>query len=197
MRTRHTQHAARPWKYAGLISVFVILIAAAGLIIGYLRGQIVWGIILMLPLVGYEVYRTAGETTRWASWAMLVLLIGSIVLIWFDINLDLSKILGTDSTIVAGQTVPLGDVKVVMPTLLGVCALILLIRTRGRYTRFLAGAIFIAAVVIVYQIDPIAVRSLIRQGLDRLISCVLIIKIEPLYKHIVQSMRILKPIVTV
>ncbi|MHB9033629.1 MAG: hypothetical protein ACYC6L_11345 [Anaerolineae bacterium] len=166
--TRHTQRAARPWKYAALISIICTIIAAAGILVGYLRGQLLWGLVLMLPLVGYEAYRTAGDTTRWASWAMLILLIASIILVWFNINLDLGKILGTTTTMVAGQTVPLGDVKMVMPALMGVCALILLIRTRGRYTKFMALVIFIASVVLVYQINPSAVSSLIRQGLNRL-----------------------------
>lgn len=166
--THTTQHSAKPWKYATLISIVVTLIAVAGLILAFMTGKVLWGIVLLLPTVAYEAYRTGGETTRWASWAMLILLLGTVALVVFNINYDLRNLLGQQQTTVAGQTVPLGDVKMVMPALMGVCALILLIRTRGRFTRWLALVIFVAAVVIVYQIDPLAMQELLRQGLRQI-----------------------------
>lgn len=167
-RTRTTQHGAKPWKYATLISIVVTVIAVIGLVLAFITGKVLWGIVLLLPTVAYEAYRTAGETTRWASWAMLILLVATVVLVVFGINYDLRALLGQQQTTVAGQVIPLGDVKMVMPALMGVCALILLIRTRGRYTKWLALVIFVAAVVIVYQIDPVAMRELLRQGLSRI-----------------------------
>lgn len=99
---------------------------------------------------------------------MLILLLGSIALVVFNINYDLRNLLGQQQRTEAGQTIPLGDVKMVMPALMGVFALILLIRTRGRFTKWLALVIFVAAVVIVYLIDPEAMRELLRQGLSRI-----------------------------
>jgi membrane-associated HD superfamily phosphohydrolase len=167
-RTRTTQHGAKPWKYATLISIVVTLIAVAGLVVSFLTGKVLWGIVLLLPTAAYEAYRTGGETTRWASWAMLILLVATVVLVVLGINYDLRNLLGQQKTTIAGQTIPLGDVKMVMPALMGVCALILLIRTRGRFTKWLALVIFVAAVAIVYLIDPIAMRELLRQGLSRI-----------------------------
>lgn len=168
MKRRNTPTRAKPWKFAGLISVLVTIVAAGGLLAAFLSGRVLWGVVLLLPLVGYEAYRTAGETTRWASWAMLILLIATIALLWLDIDINLAELLGTERTSVAGQAIELGSVQMVMPALMGACALILLSRTRGRFTRFLAVAIFIAAAIVVYLIDPAAVRSLIRAGLARL-----------------------------
>jgi hypothetical protein len=167
-RTRTTQRGAKPWKYATLISIVVTLIAVAGLVLAFLTGKVLWGVVLLLPTVAYEAYRTGGETTRWASWAMLILLLGTVALLVFNINYDLRNLLGQQQTTVAGQVVPLGDVKMVLPALMGVCALILLIRTRGRFTKWLALVIFVAAVVIVYLIDPVAMRELLQQGLSRI-----------------------------
>jgi hypothetical protein len=87
---------------------------------------------------------------------------------WLDIDINLAELLGTERTTIAGQAIELGSVQMVMPALMGACALILLSRTRGKYTRFLAVAIFVASVIVVYMVDPVAVRSLIRTGLARL-----------------------------
>lgn len=168
IRTQTTQHRVKPWKYATLISIVVTVVAVIGLALGFMTGKVLWGIVLLLPTVVYEAYRTAGESTRWASWVMLILLLATVILVVLGINFDLRSLLGQQQATVAGQVVPLGDVKMVLPALMGVCALILLIRTRGRFTKWLALVIFVAAVVIVYQIDPLAMRELLRQGLRQI-----------------------------
>jgi len=56
----------------------------------------------------------------------------------FNVSFDLAAFLGTTQESVAGYNIPLGDIKVVGPGIMAVLALILFIRTRGRYTKWLA-----------------------------------------------------------
>ena len=62
---------AKPAKYATPICVASI-IAIVAIIIGLVTSNALWIIILLLPAVAYEAYRTEGVSTRWASWLLLV-----------------------------------------------------------------------------------------------------------------------------
>jgi len=64
-----------------------------------------------------------------------MLLLAKVVLVVLEIHYDLRDLFGQEQTTVAGQVIPLGDVNMVMPALIRVCALILLIRTRGGFMR--------------------------------------------------------------
>jgi len=136
---------------------------------GTVTGNVLWPLILLFPAVAYQAYRTEGESTRWASWVLVVLLIATLVLILWGVEYDLRQLLGQEEAYVAGHVVPLGDVKMVMPAVMGICALILLLRTRGRYTRWLAVVIFVASLFIVYSLDPEALGTLIEVALRRVI----------------------------
>lgn len=159
---------AKPWKNAAPICAVLTIVAAVGILLGFLTHNLLWPLLLLLPIVGYEVYRTAGETTRWASWAMAVLLVAALILILFGVSYDLSLLFGEEEMQVAGYPVPLGDVKVVMPALMGVCALILVVRTRGRYTRWLGGVIFVASLAIIYMMSPESIVPLIREAIGHI-----------------------------
>lgn len=54
----------------------------------------------------------------------------------------------------AGYTVPLSPVTVVGPVVMAVTAIILLVRTRGRFTRWLAARILLGAGALIYIVDP-------------------------------------------
>ena len=156
---------AKPWRHATIICTVLTVIAAIGALLALITGNVLWAIVFLLPAAGYQAYRTEGESTRWASWVLLVLLVATVTVTAFRIDYDLVQLIGEEETRVAGHTVPLGDVKTVMPALVAVCALILLTRTRGRYTRWLAGVIFVSAVVIVFATSPESVGELIEAGL--------------------------------
>src|SRR5690606_14425039 len=48
---------AKPWKNAGPICAAVTVVAAVGLVLGFLTHDLLWPIILLTPAVGYEAYR--------------------------------------------------------------------------------------------------------------------------------------------
>lgn len=154
----------KPTKYAALICVILSILAIIGIIIGLLKLNPLIIVLFLLPTVIYEVYRTEGPSTRWASWLLLILLIAEIVFIVAKINFNLAEFLGESESTVAGYAVPLGDIKIVGPALMIVLAVILFVRTRGRYTRWLAVIIFITALAIIYTINPAGFKDVLRFG---------------------------------
>ncbi len=155
---------ARPTKNAALICGILSVVALVGVIVGLLAKSPVVVLIAMAPSVAYEVYRTEGETTRWASWALAGVLILEFVLVVFKISIDIGAFLGSTTQEVAGYQIPLGDLRIVGPAVIAVCALILIARTRGIYTRWLAVNIIIAALALTYVLDPTVFGELLRQG---------------------------------
>jgi len=163
---------AKSYKHASLICSALTGFALIGIIMGIIKSNPLIAIIFLLPTVVYEVYRTEGKSTKWASWALLIVFIAEIILVAFNISFDLAAFLGTTQESVAGYNIPLGDIKVVGPGIMAVLALILFIRTRGRYTKWLAIIIFVTALAIVYSLDPSIFSQLLRfgakEGLDML-----------------------------
>jgi hypothetical protein len=157
---------ARPTKHAALICTILSAIAVVGIIIGLLAKSPLVVLIAMAPSVAYEVYRTEGETTRWASWALAGVLVLEFVLVVFNISFDVGAFLGQSTREVAGYSVPLGDLRIVGPALIAVCALILIARTRGVYTKWLAVNIIVSALALTYVIDPTVFAELLRQGAE-------------------------------
>jgi len=157
---------AKPYQHATSICIVLSLLALLGIIIGVLESSPLIIIIFLLPTAIYEVYRTEGKSTKWASWGLLAIFIAEILLIVANVSFDLAEFLGTSEETVGGYAVPLGDIKVVGPAIMAVLSLILFTRTRGRYTRWLAVIIFIASFAIVYSLDPTVFRRLIGLGVE-------------------------------
>jgi len=156
---------AKPYQHATLICLILSFLALLGIIIGVLQSNPLIIIIFLLPTIIYEVYRTEGISTKWASWGLLATFIAEIFLIVANVSFDLVQFLGTSEEMVGGYIVPLGDIKVVGPAIMAVLSLILFTRTRGRYTKWLAVIIFVASFVIVYTLDPTIFRRLLRLGI--------------------------------
>jgi len=162
---------AKPTTYATPICLALTILAAIGLIIGWINHSAIVVLILLLPAVAYEVYRTEGESTRWASWALAISIVLEIYFVWAKTSFDLASYFGMSEQYVGGFLVPLGDIKVIFPILMAVLAAILFFRTFGKYTKWLAIIIFISAAATVYIIDPAIIKTmlpgLIQQGANR------------------------------
>lgn len=129
-----TMGRPKPTKYAKLFCALAMISAAAGIAIGLITGNPLWIIIFLFPAVIYEIYRTQGVSTNWASWMMLFILIAQIFLIVFGGRFNLAEFVGHESAYVGGKHILLGDVKTLGPALLAVVSLILILRTAGIYT---------------------------------------------------------------
>ena len=158
---------AKPTKYATLICTIISILALIGIVIGIWLSKPLIIVIFLIPAAAYEVYRTEGPSTVWASWILLIVLILEIVLIVANINFDLASFFGESEKVVAGYTVPLGDIKIAGPIVMAILSIILFVRTRGRYTKWLAVVIFITCFAIVYTINPEIFKNLLGLAVDK------------------------------
>ena len=157
---------AKPTKHATLICTIMTIVAIIGILLGILFSKPIIIVACLLPTVIYEAYRTEGESTRWASWVLLLVIILEIILIAANINFDLGKFFGESTKTVAGYTVPLGDIKILGPVIMGILSIILFIRTRGKYTKWLAAVIFVTCFAIVYVLNPDILKQLFKIGVE-------------------------------
>lgn len=163
---------AKPTKYATKISIVAGLLALVGILLGLYTKNPLIPLVMLLPTVGYEVYRVEGKSTIWASWGLLIVILAELALFIFNISFDLINFLNTDSEYIQGYEVPLGDIKVIGPILMALFSATLFRNTRGRYTKFLSVIIFIAAFAIIYIMNPDIFTNLLRfatrEGIDLL-----------------------------
>ena len=87
--------------------------------------------------------------------------------VFLKINFNLAEFLGESRRMVVGYSVPLGDIKVVGPTIMIILSVILFVRTRGRYTKWLAIIIFITSFTIIYTISPENFTEFLKIGIKK------------------------------
>ncbi|MFO7944269.1 MAG: hypothetical protein R6U51_08230 [Anaerolineales bacterium] len=161
-----TMGPPKPTKYAPLICTLAMVSAAIGIVVGLIKGNPLWIIICLFPAVLYEIYRTQGVSTKWASWGMLLILVAEIFLITQDVNFNLAEFLGRDSAYVGGQYVQLGDIKSLGSSMLAVIAMILAVRTAGIYTKWLAGIILVSSLALIFSLDPVLFGDLLKSVVE-------------------------------
>lgn len=157
---------AKPYKNATTICAVLTVLAGLGVVLGLIYSEPLIPIILLIPVAVYEVYRTEGKSTKAASWGMLALLVAELLFVVFAINFDLAVFLGRSSAYIWGYKVPFGDIKIISPALMAVLSLVLITNTRGRYTRWLAGIIFVTAFAIIYTVNPVLFEELIKTAVN-------------------------------
>jgi len=161
---------AKPTKHAPLICIILSILAVIGIISSLLISNPLPAIFLLIPTVGYEVYRTEGVSTKTSSIIILVVLLLEIVLIIFSIDIDLAGFLGQETKYIAGYEVPLGALTVIGPTVMAILSIILFIRTRGVYTKWLSVNIFVTCFIIIYTMNPETVRELFKFAIQELLD---------------------------
>ena len=158
---------AKPTKYATLICFIMTIIALIGIIAGILLSKPLIIAACLFPPVIYEAYRTEGESTRWASWVLLIVIILEIIFIAANISFDLGQFLGQPEKEIAGYIVPLGDIKILGPIVMGILSIILFVRTRGKYTKWLAVIIFITCFALIWALNPGIFKNLLKIGVEK------------------------------
>ena len=163
---------AKPYQHATSICLGLSLLAGLGIFWGLNTSSPLTIMFFLIPAVLYEVYRTEGASTKSASRGLLVVFILEILLIMKNISFDLAAFLGTEQRKIGGRVIPLGDIKVMAPTVMAILSAVLFSRTRGRYTKWLAVIIFVGSFAVVYALDPtVFVRLLqfgVKEGLDKI-----------------------------
>ena len=157
---------AKPTKYATMICFIMTIIALAGIIVGILLSKPLIIAACLFPTVAYEVYRTEGESTRWASWVLLLVIILEIIFIIANVSFDIGNFLGQSEKEIAGFVVPLGDIKILGPIVMAILSIILFVRTRGKYTKWLAAIIFVTCFALVWTLNPDIFKNLLKIGVE-------------------------------
>ena len=157
----------KPTKYAAYICAALSLLALTGIVWGLLKTSPLIVLLFLLPAVAYEAYRTEGASTKWASLAMLIVLICEFFLIIFHINVDLASFLGTNSQYVGGYWVPLGKISSLGPILTGILSVILFTRTNGIYTRWLSIVILISCLAMLFTINTAMFKEILKLGINQ------------------------------
>ena len=152
---------AKPTKHATAICIAISVLLVIGIVLGFWQKNVLYILGFLLPAVIYQVYRTEGKSTKWASLTMLIVIILEFILVIFKINFNLAEFLGTEGEYVAGYYVTFGDLKAIFPAIMAILSIILFVRTRGRYTRWLAVIIFTGALTITYQVNPESFKDLV------------------------------------
>ena len=156
---------AKEYQNAVLICVIISVVAAVGIAIGFFFKLPLVVVFLMLPAVLYQIYRTEGVSTKIASIGMLIVLAAEAVLIIGNINFNLASLLGGAERRVGGYRIPLGDAKTVGPLIIALLSGILMRRTGGKYTIWLAIVILISSIGLLYTLDPDIFSRLFRSGI--------------------------------
>ena len=151
-----------------LICTILMIWLIIGVVLGFALKSALTISIFLLPVVAYEIYRTRGESTSISSWLIGVVLILEIIFIVFGVSYNVGQYLQMDSTYIAGQDIPLGDIKILAPAMLAVFSTILFLRTAGPYTKWLGIMIFIAAFIMIYIMSPDMFKELLRSAVQRL-----------------------------
>ncbi|MBN2096220.1 hypothetical protein JW752_02355 [Candidatus Peregrinibacteria bacterium] len=161
---------AKPFKNAGTICIVLSIIALIGILAGINYQMPLLTMFGLLPTVIYEVYRTEGESTKWASRGLLAVYVLEIIFIFKNISFNVADFLEKSEEYVKGYQVPLGDIKVVAPALMAILAIVLFTKTRGRYTKWLSVIIIITSFAIVYSLDPEIFKTFLKLGVNEAID---------------------------
>jgi len=140
---------AKPTKHASLICTILTIIAVIGIIISLILHSPIPILILLIPTAIYEIYRTEGESTKISSIILGIIIILELILIIFKIDVNIGNFLGEDTRYIAGYEIKLGLLSIIGPSIMAILTIILFVRTRGVYTRWLAAIIFFSSFVIV------------------------------------------------
>ncbi|PJA48512.1 MAG: hypothetical protein CO170_02510 [candidate division SR1 bacterium CG_4_9_14_3_um_filter_40_9] len=157
----------KPTKNATLFCIIASILAIVGILLGRKFDSVLISMFFLLPTIVYEIYRTEGDSTKYASRGLLVVFVAEIILIIFNVKFDLIQFFQTNTKYIQGYEIPLGDIKVVGPILMAVLSLLLVGRTRGVYTRWLAVIIIVTSLFIIYVLDPASFSKFIKIAIDQ------------------------------
>lgn len=143
-----------------VISIITIGTIAAGL---WLKNPyyIIAGIV---PAALYEAWRTEGYYTKTASIGIVILVILEVLAILGMIRFNLAEMLGMQDYYLAGYIVPLGDVASIFPIAAVVLSILLVRRTYGPYTKWLAILLIASSVVLLYVVNRAIIPDLLRNN---------------------------------
>jgi len=150
-------------KLAAQICVGISIFTIITLILGLLFKNPYFLIAGIVPAAIYEAWRTEGYYTKGSSIAIAILVVLEILAILEIIKINLAQILGQDQAYYGGYIFPLGDIKFVFPIVAVILSILLIYRTYGKYTKWLAVLLLITSVALLYLVNKGALLELIKR----------------------------------
>lgn len=144
---------AKPTKHAPLICIILTILSILGIVLGVIFSNALFIIILLIPAVAYEVYRTEGESTRWSSSILLIILLFEVYLVFTHSKLNLSKFIDLTNPQAKIFLQTFGNLKILSIFSIMFLAFILFKNTFGVFTKWLSVIIIISCIVTVYTLD--------------------------------------------
>lgn len=161
--TKQKLYQKEDWLSPNTLCILATIFAVVFLIWGFRSKNPYLLIVGVLPAVFYEVIRTWGVYTKFASIGIFFLLILETLALKGIIKFDLAKFLDMEKFYFKGYPLPLGDIKFVAPLLIAVLSIILFFYTRGKYTKWLSVIILVMSISLVLLIDKGAFVSAVRE----------------------------------
>ncbi len=158
---------AKSTKNAAAVCLMLSVIGVIGAVVGIFWKMPMVVIAGMLPAVVYEVYRTEGITTKLASLGICIVIIAEFVLVFMKTKINIASFVAHYI-----KNMPVIDATLAGPVIMALLAIMLLRRTAGVYTKWLAVLIFACAAVLFYTLDPSLfgqiLKPALREGLRRM-----------------------------
>ena len=151
-------------KTANTIAIVISIITIATIVLGLWLKNPYWIIVGIVPAAIYEAWRTEGVSTKAASIGIVILVILEILAILGLVRFNLAEMLGMQDYYLAGYIVPLGDVVSIFPIAAVILSILLVRRTYGPYTKWLAILLIASSVVLLYVVNKSIIPELLRQG---------------------------------
>ncbi len=138
---------------------FLYCLALTVLALGGAAAGVWWNLPVLiaacaLPAAVYELIRTEGLSTKLASFLLVGLMAAELAVLVLGIEVDLAKIAGIGPIVVGGYRLPLGDVRVVGAAVMAILSVVLFMRTRGIFTKWLAVVLFASSFAFIYSAAP-------------------------------------------
>ncbi len=149
-------------KTAATICYILTAIAIITLIIGILLKNPYWVIAGIVPAALYEAWRTEGYYTKIASVIIAALSVLEIFAILGTIKFNLAELAGQDYAYVAGESIPLGDIRFVFPIIAVILSIALVRRTYGKYTKWLSILLVASSIALLFLVNKNALGEILR-----------------------------------
>jgi len=133
------------------------------IIIGIIAHNPFWVIVGIIPAAFYEAWRTEGYYTKAASIAIAILVVLEIFALLGKIQFNLAQLFDSSYAYIAGQTIPLGDIRYVFPIIAVILSITLVRRTYGKYTKWLSFLLIASSIILLFLVNRGAVINTIQQ----------------------------------
>lgn len=145
-----------------IICLILTLITLATIIIGFYFKNPYYIILGIFPAAIYEAIRTEGYYTKAGSIIILAAVILEILVLKGLIRFNLASFFNQENIYFSGYLIKLGEISLIFPALAAIISVVLLIRTYGIYTKWLAILLLASSICLLYIVNREGLFEIIR-----------------------------------